>query len=466
MSADIVIVNAEVDGARVDVEVAGGTITAIGEALPGRATERVDAGGGALIPGLHDHHIHLLAGAAARESLDLHATDVRTERELALAVQRALERRPGAQWLRIVGYHESIAGELDADLVDRLVPDRPARVQHRTGMLWVLNRQARDLLDTALSAPLDGIERDGLGHPTGRLWRLDDWLHDHLPPQQPDLAAFAAELRAVGITGVTDTTPFHRQGDVRQFVDAWQASPSGITMMLSTSPALVDFEINNGPTVGPVKLFVDDHTPPDFDSVLEAITCAHSHHRPVAMHVVTRAGLAFAVATWNEAGARRGDRVEHGAVVPPDLRAELLRLGLQVVTQPAFVATRGDDYLADVDPEDLDHLWPCRSLIEAGIPVAAGSDAPYGPIDPWVAIHTACTRRTRTGQVLGADEGVEPGIALGLYLGHPLDPGGPRRRVMVGEPADLCLLDRPLVDVLSAPSHRHVVRTWSAGSGC
>ena len=44
---------------------------------------------------------------------------------------------------------------------------------------------------------------------------------------------------------------------------------------------------------------------------------AHSHGRPVAVHAVTRAALAFAVAAWGEAGSRRGDRVEHGAVVPP-----------------------------------------------------------------------------------------------------------------------------------------------------
>ena len=458
----MIITDAEVEGRRVDVEVADGTITKIGEALSRRGTECVNAGGGALIPGLHDHHIHLLACAAARESLDLMATELRTEAELAAAVRRSLTGLAPQRWLRIVGYHESIAGELDADLVDRLVPDRPARVQHRTGMLWVLNRHARECLDTALSTPLDGIERDAAGCPTGRLWRLDAWLRDQLPRHQPDLAALAGELRSAGITGVTDTTPFDRLADVNQFVDALRAMPHAFDVVLSTAPVLVDIDLTDGPLVGPVKLFIDEHSPPDLDSVIAAITSAHSHGRPVAVHAVTRAALAFAVAAWGAAGSRHGDRVEHGAVVPPGLRAELLRLGLQVVTQPAFVAERGDDYLADVDADDLDHLWPCRSLIEAGIAVAAGSDAPYGSTDPWLAIATATTRLTRLGQVLGAREAVEPRVALGLYLGRPMDPGGPRRRVTVGAPADLCLLDRPLGDALSAPSRRHVVRTWSS----
>ncbi len=462
MTPALIITDTEVEGRRVDVEVADGTITGIGERSSRRATECVDAAGGALIPGLHDHHIHLLACAAARESLDLIASDVRSEAELRTAVNKSLTGLAPHQSLRIVGYHESIAGELDAALVDRLVPNRPARVQHRTGMLWVLNRHAREWLHTALETPLDGIERDAAGRPTGRLWRLDAWLRDHLPPRQPDLAALAGELRSAGITGVTDTTPFDRLADVNQFVDALQAMPHAFDVVLSTAPKLVDIKVGNGVIVGPVKLFIDEHSPPDLDSVIAAITSAHSHGRAVAVHAVTRAALAFAVAAWGEAGTRHGDRVEHGAVVPPDLRAELLRLGLQVVTQPAFVAERGDDYLADVDVDDLGHLWPCRSLIEAGIPVAAGSDAPYGSTDPWLAISTAATRVTRLGQVLGAHEAVEPRIALGMYLGHPLDPGGPRRRVAVGAPADLCLLDRPLDDALSTPSRRHVLRTWSS----
>ncbi len=92
-----------------------------------------------------------------------------------------------------------------------------------------------------------------------------------------------------------------------------------------------------------------------------------------------------------------------------------------VIVDAEVEGRRVDDYLADVDTDDIAHLWPCGSLIDAGIPVAAGSDAPYGPTDPWLAMATARSRLTRAGHVLGAREAVE----------------GPRRRVEVGEPADL-----------------------------
>jgi predicted amidohydrolase YtcJ len=45
--------------------------------------------------------------------------------------------------------------------------------------------------------------------------------------------------------------------------------------------------------------------------------------------------------------------------------------------------------------------------------------------------------------VLGAPERLSPERALGLFLGRPECPGGPRRAVRPGEVADLCLLRSP-----------------------
>jgi predicted amidohydrolase YtcJ len=131
-------------------------------------------------------------------------------------------------------------------------------------------------------------------------------------------------------------------------------------------------------------------------------------------------------------------------------------LDLTVVTQPAFVAARGDRYLAEVDPDDQPHLYPCASLLAAGVEVGGSTDAPFGPDDPWVAINAAMDRRTRMGAVLGADERVPARRALELFLSAPSRPGGPPRRVEPGAYADLCLLDAPLDAVLSAPTARRV----------
>ena len=71
----------------------------------------LDAEGGAVLPGLHDHHLHLRAMAAALDSLAVGPPQVRTKAQLAQALATAVPGPDG--WIRAVGYHASVAGELD-----------------------------------------------------------------------------------------------------------------------------------------------------------------------------------------------------------------------------------------------------------------------------------------------------------------------------------------------------------------
>ena len=121
------------------MHVVGDRIESVGDRVGGADLEH-DAEGGAVIPGLHDHHIHLLALAAARASTsvglagDPSAFDA-VMRDAATTLHRG-------DWLRVVDFHESTMGALDRDRLDALVPTTPVRVQHATGALWVLNSAA------------------------------------------------------------------------------------------------------------------------------------------------------------------------------------------------------------------------------------------------------------------------------------------------------------------------------------
>jgi predicted amidohydrolase YtcJ len=171
---------------------------------------------------------------------------------------------------------------------------------------------------------------------------------------------------------------------------------------------------------------------------------------------VTRASLVLTLVAFRDAGSVPGDRVEHGAVVPPELHDDLRALGLTIVTQPNFVAERGDDYLAEVDAEDVPHLWPCRSLIDAGIPVAAGTDAPFGRADPWRLVDAAVSRRAPSGAVVGGPERLDPRTALDLLLRPGDRPAALPRRVTEGAPADLCVLSTSLARALASPVESRV----------
>ncbi|AVV45630.1 amidohydrolase [Streptomyces sp. P3] len=404
----MLIRDVEVEGrGRVDVRVERGRIAAIGHRLPGAAD--VDGRGGALLPGLHDHHIHLTALAAEAASVRVGPGDVRGPAGLAAALRAGA---PG-EWVRAVGYHESVAGDLDRPALDALAPDRPVRVQHRSGALWILNSAA---LRTA-----------GLQSADGRLWREDERLRALLPPVRLDLTGVGLRAARLGVTGFTNADP--RPAD-------------GLARTLSVLPQRL-LVMGVDP---PVKLVLDDLTLPTPAGLAGTVRAIRP--RPVAVHCVTRVQLLVTLLALEDAGPLDGDRIEHGSVIPVETLPRLRRLGVTVVTQPHFPAERAEAYATEVHPDDRPHLYRCRSLAEAGVPVAAGTDAPYGTHDPWAVMRAAVAR--------GERESLAPRAALGLFLGAPRRPGRPRR-VTAGVPADLCLLHVPLreaLDVLTADAVR------------
>jgi predicted amidohydrolase YtcJ len=427
--SDLLLRDAEVDGARVDVRVRDGLVAAVSPpgTLRGPA---VDCGGGALLPGLVDHHVHLHALAAARRSVDCSARP-----GLAAALRAARADEHG--WVRGTGYP---GDDLDARTLDAHHPDRPVRVQHRSGALWVLNSRA-----LAALGPLDhpGVERAADGTPTGRLFRADDWLRARLPGTGlPDLSALGRELAGYGITAVTDATP--------DLADAAASAITTVPQRVTLLGVPVGAAVPPGAGLGPLKIVLADSGLPAFDELVARIRGAHQAGRGVAVHSVTRESLVLLLVALDQAGRHPADRVEHAALVPEELVPALR--GLAVVTQPGFLADRGDLFRREVPAEEHADLYRCRSLLAAGVPLALSSDAPYGPVDPWAVIAAATTRHTPDGSPLGSGEELTARQALDAYLAAPDDPGGPARRVAPGAPADLVLLHRPLEQALAAPS--------------
>ncbi|KAA1251272.1 amidohydrolase family protein [Mycobacterium simiae] len=400
---------AMLDGAVVDIRV-GAVIDEVGDGLVARRGECVlDAGGGTVLPGLYDHHVHLRSAASALDSLCVGPPAVGSKDRLA---QRLSEVSPGADgWIRAVGYHECVAGRLDRDVLDALVPEIPLRIQHRSGALWILNSAA--------------LGRVGLpDHVDGRLSSADPTWSNALPRRQTNLAELSRRLTAVGVTGVTDATPdlgademdrltaSHRRGQFRPRVRF----------------------------LAPGKMILREDGL-DLDALAAWITECHNVGRPVAVHCITAAQLIVTIAALRDAGPHPLDRIEHAAIVPTDTVSDLFDLGLTVVTQPNFVAERGDHYLTAVPTADLPHLWRVASLLKARVPVAFSTDMPFGSGDPWAAMRAAARRTTPSGAVLNARECVSARTALTLFLGQPDQPGRVRT-IAAGQPGDLCLLSQ------------------------
>jgi len=417
------------DGAAVDLRV-GASIDEVADTLTPRPGEDVlDAAGGTVLPGLHDHHVHLYSAAAATTSIRVGPPQVRDRDGLAAALASAEAGEDG--WIRAVGYHDSVAGPLDRGVLDAVAPAVPLRVQHRSGVLWILNSA--------------GLERVGLaGHPDGRLRSADSWA-DALGRSVTSLADLSERLSRCGVTGITDATPdldiadmvrlseLHRHGELRQRVHC----------------------------LAPGKRILHDDDL-DLEQLVGWIAGRHRDTHPVAIHCVTAAQLLVTIAALREAGSRAGDRIEHAAVVPADCLADLADLGVTVVTQPNFVAERGDQYLDEIPAAEHGQLWRVASLLDAGVPVALSTDMPFGDGDPWVAIRAAVHRCTRGGAVLGSDECVSARTALTMFLGRPDQPTH-LRTLEPGQPADLCVLSVPPETALAELDSGMVAATVVSG---
>jgi predicted amidohydrolase YtcJ len=404
------------DGTVTDIRL-GPRIDEMGDDLVAGPGEYVlDAGGGTVLPGLHDHHAHVRSAASALESIPVGPPVVNTKGQLAHALSNATPSSDG--WIRAVGYHDSVAGELDRAALDAMLPGTPVRVQHRSGALWILNSAA--------------LVRVGMAeHPDGRLRSADRGWSDALQRRETHLAELSRRLTALGVTGVTDATPDLGADDMVSLVVAHRRGEFRPRVHF-LSPGK--------------KILHDDQL--DLDALTDWIIDQHSAGRPVAVHCVTAAQLVVSVAALRAAGSHPLDRIEHAAVVPDDILADLADLALTVVTQPNFVAERGDQYLAEVPDAERGQLWRVASLLEAHVQVALSTDMPFGRGDPWAAMRAAVHRATPSGAVLNARECISAAEALMMFLGWPDQPGR-ARTVQTGQPGDLCVLTQPPAVVLA-----------------
>lgn len=423
-SFDLIIRNARnAAGAPVSVGIRDRRIADIGESIEGSGTE-YDACGQTLCPGLHDHHCHLLATAARMESVDL--SDCRTKDDAIAKLRACTNNSAPDKWVRAFGYDERVAGLPDRELLDKWLPDHPLRMQDRTGAYWLLNSAAIARLG---AEPLPQcVERDANGRPTGRIWRGDSWLRERIGGSPPSLVSLGQQLAQWGVTGVTDASATNGNVEAKLLAGS---IPQRLVIM-----GTEDLCDGNSYRVGPVKLLFDENDLPPIDRIVERIFTARQLNRNVAAHCATLGELLFYLEALRQAGgARPGDRIEHGSVIPESLIGDISSMGLIVVTQPNFIHDRGDRYCSQIERSELDDLYRLGSLLRGGVQVLGGSDAPYGDANPWIALRAALDRRTRNGAVIGVDEAIDRNAALALYQNPQL---------IIGACADLILYHWPL----------------------
>lgn len=452
----MLIRHAELEGGNIaDVRIERGIIAAIGRLNAYDNEPTLEASGGLLLPGLHDHHIHVAALAASLNSVRCGPPDVTDTESFAARLQIS-----GTDWLRATGYHESVAGMLDAATLDRIVPNRPVRVQHRSGRMWFFNSVALDRL-LAKATPPHGLEHDGNRY-TGRLFDEDAWLQRTLGSEPPSFAQVGAMLASHGVTGLTEMSPANDSFMARHFLQETMTQSLPQRTVLAGRLSLSANDTNERVLLGPAKLHLHEAALPTLEDATDFIRRAHEQGRGVAVHCATEVEIVFTLAACNDTGTIAGDRIEHASIAPDSAIEDIARAGIAVVSQPHFIRERGDRYLTDVDADARPLLYRLRAFLDADVALAGGSDAPFGGCDPWASMAAAVSRHTENGASIGESEALTPEQALDLFLRDP-KALNLRRRVTVGAPADLCLLDRSWAHARSALSSAYVRATFIDG---
>lgn len=188
MSPDIVILNGHL--VTFDPACPGGTalairdgrIVALGEtaeirALAGPDTQVLDAGGGTVLPGIIDSHVHLFGGSAELDYLDLHGVED-IDRLTALVRAYAAE-NPRDRLIMGVGasYHPLGAGRaVTRGALDAVLPDRPLALMtadHHTIFANTAALEQTGLLHGRDLAPGNEIVMGADGTATGVLKEFD-----------------------------------------------------------------------------------------------------------------------------------------------------------------------------------------------------------------------------------------------------------------------------------------------------
>jgi len=175
--------------------------------------------------------------------------------------------------------------------------------------------------------------------------------------------------------------------------------------------------------LGAVKIVIKElgeEIYPEEDALAEMVAQAHAQGWQVSIHAVEERAVAAAAVALSRALAQlprqnQRHRIEHCGVCPPPLVERIATAGLMVVTQPSFLYYNGDRYLRQVPSQRQPYLYPLRSLLGAGVRLAAGSDCPVVGPEVVIGLYGAVARRSKGGQPIGREESISLEEALSLY---------------------------------------------------
>jgi predicted amidohydrolase YtcJ len=448
------------------VAVRGGRIVAVGSDdeirdLAGGKAETVPLGGRPLLPGFQDAHVHPAFAGITMQRCDLDGAE---DLDGALARIRAYaQAHPDREWIDGSGWRMEWfpGGTPSRELLDRVVPDRPAYLTNRDGHGAWANSRALDLagLTAATPDPRDGrIEHGADDEPQGTLHEGAALLVGRLVPgptfaeQLSGLLLAQQHLHALGITawqdaivgeylGYPDPLPAYlaaardgtltarvegalwwdrnRGGDqLDDLLDRRQQARAGrfragtVKIMQdgvaeNFTAAMIDpyLDGRGGQTGNRGPSFVD---PADLAEQVARLDIAGFgvHVHAIGDRAVREALDAFDAARAANPVSRGRHHIAHLQVLHHDDIPRFAELSVTANMQALWAAhePQMDELtIPFLGPERAARQYPFASLLQAGARLAAGSDWAVSSANPLEGIHVAVNRA-----LPGAEPGAEP----------------------------------------------------------
>lgn len=397
-----------------------------------------------VLPGLWDHHVHFGQWAMASRRLDL--SRAASAAEAASLVRAAVMARPpdaGTVFLAS-GFRDGLwpdapspelleFGDIPVALlsgdVHCLWTNRAAlRMLGRPDEDWLLREQAAfDLTRSISEVPAALLDR----------WALE--------------AAAAAARR--GVTGIVD---FEMEDAPGSWARRFRSGFRGLRVEAAVYPHTPALPAVASPLfeIGPYKLFTDGSLNTRTAWCADAYPGTHDHGLPTygrgglleaaregvlrglrpAIHAIGDLAVAEALDVFAELGA--SGSIEHVQLIRDADLARFADLPVRASVQPEHA----------MDDRDVaDRYWArrtgrafaFRALLDAGVELAFGSDAPVAPLDPWITMSAAVTRSRDGRDPWHPEQSVTPFEALAATVeprhgdlvivdADPLDPANLR----------------------------------------
>ena len=488
------------------IAISGSRIVGVGKwdelkTLATARTQVIDVGGQAIVPGFNDAHCHAVGESLLEDVLVGNPFEVEfysIDRIVTLLKERAAATPPG-KLVRGEFYDDTKIKDgrplVMADL-DRVSTTHPVIVTHRGGHTYVVNSYAFQIAGITRDTPnpFGGtFDRDANGNLTGRVTdKAIDLIKVKTPepdftPEQIRARAIAgaakisAEFVRYGLTSVCHTSPGLASAD--DFAAIQQIRREGRLkhrVTYETSGAFLDAMIANGMRTGlgdewvrfgaTAEQFSDGsfsertmsrstpypgRTPPYYGNLMQTQESLNAlvekqFRAGIQPNFHANGDVAIGmVLTAYERGAKlvpgtdRRPKITHCTNVSPELVARIKALGVVPALFTSYAYYNADKFHF-YGPEMMEHLMAYRMLIDAGVPVCAGSDFPPGPFAPLMGLQGMVTRKGWNGEIWGpsqkitVQEGLKVLTTNGAHASFEEDLKG---TLSVGKLADMVLLD-------------------------